>query len=224
MNIFELSPSPEFNAFNRALQKAQSKLIGDVSRNEIRSHIHRAITDAGYDIDVTIVETGDQPRDTVGVNGYYDDAADADGETAIELALVFHPDSQVISDMGSKWRELSVLLTDTWAHETIHVRQSTKRGWIPQRGTNPKHLPDHAAAAYLGNPDEVEAFAHNIASELLSTMSKVEALEFIKGRHTLDELKAASVDLFGYYEAFGSTDWSAMRKLLRKVTVYLEQM
>jgi len=100
---------------------------------------------------------------------YYSDL-DEDGLQSIEINLAYHSIKDHITISNLRFRRLCTLFADTVLHEIIHMRQFRKRRF--------KHLPDYASTArrekqrreqeYLGNNDEIDAYAFNIACEMLT--------------------------------------------------------
>ena len=81
---------------------------------------------------------------------------------------------------------------------------------------------------YLGNDDEIEAYAKNIASELIRKSDKETALTLLrmagKTAQYREKKNLLSPNLFGYFAAFDfDTGHPVIKKLLKKIFFYLER-
>jgi hypothetical protein len=104
------------------------------------------------------------------VGGAYYSDLDADHLQCIEINFSYHDIKDNIKITNHRFKRMCTLFADTVLHEIIHMRQFRKRNF--------KHLPDYASTArrekkrleqeYLGNNDEIDAYAFNIACEVLS--------------------------------------------------------
>ena len=79
---------------------------------------------------------------------------------------------------------------------------------------------------YLGNDDEIEAYAKNIASELIRKTDKETALTLLrmagKTAQYREKKNLLSPNLFAYFSVFGfDSTHPVLRKLLKKIWVYI---
>lgn len=104
------------------------------------------------------------------IGGCYYSSLDYDNEKCIELIISYNPFEDKLTISRHRFKQMSTLFADTILHEIIHMRQFRRREF--------KYLPDYASTAekrekrdeqsYLGNSDEVDAYAFNSACELVS--------------------------------------------------------
>jgi hypothetical protein len=104
------------------------------------------------------------------IGGCYYSCQDYDNEMCIELILSYNPFEDKLNITRHRFKQMSTLFADTVLHEIIHMRQFRRRDF--------KQLPDYASTAekrekrdeqkYLGNSDEIDAYAFNAACELVS--------------------------------------------------------
>ena len=102
------------------------------------------------------------------IGGFYYSGDDEDRTASIGLCLAYHPKEHHITMTSRRFSRFCIGFADTVLHEVIHMRQFRKRKFKP--------LPDYASTAsrtkqrneqsYLGNNDEIDAYAFNIACEL----------------------------------------------------------
>lgn len=102
------------------------------------------------------------------IGGAYYSDHDEDRLNSIEVCLAYNKTDKNIQVTAKRFSFLCIGFADTILHEVIHMHQYRKRKF--------KSLPDYASTAqrtkqrqeqeYLGNSDEVDAYAFNIACEL----------------------------------------------------------
>ena len=157
-----------------------------------------------------------EPND-VNVSAFYDPEKDEIHKIAIELILVTNSrDSHIIID-ESLFEIISTRLADTLAHEMIHMRQARARDFIIADIPESQNSELNETQQYLANPDEIDAYAHNIANELSEHPNPRDILSNPKSI-TLQH----SINLWAYLTAFNK-DLSnpIIRKLLKKVYRHL---
>ena len=105
--------------------------------------------------------------------------------------------------------------------KTAAVMQDTWKETSPASFSG-KVYKDKAERDYLGQPDEVEAFSYNIASELLRRHDKETIINAFR-TGDLSILKD-SVNFVAYLSSFEDTDNKTMRNLINKILKYLENL
>ena len=136
-------------------------------------------------------------------------------------------DPEVLLNLDEKmWKKFSNEVADAVQHEYLHMAQYRNRGFTKPSKYKPKvtkELKDfYNSQSYLGNSDEIEAYALNISSELLNKYrTKRKTIANIK---RLDKsLFTASPNLFAYFMAFNfDSRHPVIRKLIKKVLLYVE--
>lgn len=104
----------------------------------------------------------------VWVGGVYHTEYDMNREKAIELCFAYSLADTKLTYTGRRFNRLCNRIADVLLHEIIHMRQARKRKF--------KHLPGYSSTAestkqrqeqeYLGDNDEIDAYAFNMACEL----------------------------------------------------------
>lgn len=161
----------------------------------------------------------------VTVDGIFDTSVyvfggEYDTETnEISLNLwVYNSDDDYISINEDDWNTFKFNLTQTLVHEMIHQYQNIRREnstWIKHYLIEPKG-PMHKLSerVYLSDVDEVDAYSHDLAMEIkfyYPNESVNSVLNKIRNKKMLSTYKL-------YNNAFRTTDWFNIRKVLLKKT------
>ncbi len=121
--------------------------------------------------------------------------------------------------------ELSAHMAKVIVHELLHKSQATSRGFVKPR---PFKVSGTGAGTgeqeYLGKSDEIDAYGHNIAVELLKNYgSRKNSLTALRNFVRIPPDK--SPDLFGYLVAFGmDKNHPVLKKLVKKVILFLKEL
>ena len=172
------------------------------------------------------VEVGD-----MNMNASYDPIDDQEGFNHFEIELIFSKEDKTIAFSPEGVEAIKHRIVDVLEHELIHKDQYRGRGFKKQREFKPKKgLSDKVRRTreYLGNDDEIEAYAKNIASELIRKSDKDTALTLLrmagKTAQYREKKNLLSPNLFGYFAAFDfDTGHPVIKKLLKKIFFYLER-
>ena len=151
------------------------------------------------------------------INANYDPDRDELGKSSIELIIVTNPtDDQFILDKPL-WDLFVNRLADSLAHELIHMHQSRTRDFIPvEHKVHRKAFIDENLV-YLSDPDEIDAYAYNIATEL-----KEHPNPFLVFNNPAAVSVNDSINLWAYVQAFAKDIKNpTMKKLLKKVYKHL---
>jgi len=157
-----------------------------------------------------------QEKGIVYVGGMYYSDFDQAKQKCIEVTLVYNLCDKFLNYTKSKFDRTCSVLTDVVLHEIIHMRQYRRRNF--------KFLPDYASTAekteqrtqqeYYGNSDEIDAYAFNIACELLRRFKNdpnavEEYLSSIQSKRS-----KASHSLRAYLKAF---NWDYDHKIIKRL-------
>ena len=172
------------------------------------------------------VEVGD-----MNMNEAYDPIDDKEGLDHFEIDLIFSKEDKTIAFSPDGVENIKDRIVDVLEHELIHKNQYRGRGFKKQREFKPKKgLSDKITKTrqYLGNDDEIEAYAKNIASELIRKSDKETALTLLrmagKTAQYREKKNLLSPNLFGYFAAFDfDTNHPVLKILLKKIWVYIER-
>ena len=190
--------------------------------NELEKTLRRK-----YDVEVKVEKSSKVSSSSIVVNAWYDDDNDRTGDD-IPIRLNFIvSDPEVLLNIDEKmWHKFSNEVADAIQHEYLHMSQYRNRGFAKSSNYKPKikkELKDfYNSQSYLGNSDEIEAYALNISTELLN--------KYRTKRKTVANLKRldkslfkASPNLFAYFMAFNfDSRHPVIRKLIKKVLLYIE--
>jgi hypothetical protein len=199
-----------------------------INPTQVANHLKKIV---GNNTIISIVRGDDVESNHIGLMAYYDPDEDEDEEKPFELVLHFNRnDKQVIMD-NSEWREFASQVIEFLQHEIIHQHQYRSRDFIQNRPyrSNATDPAQKAAQEYQGNPDEVEAYAHNLASELMrKTQGNTDQVlrllrNFSNTAMSRDQAgKLLSPTLFGYFQDFGfNTQHPVLKSLMKKTYQYV---
>lgn len=211
------------------IAKTFDKFAGTpVTPSQVVSHLRKIV---GNNTIISSAKADTVDTNDIGLHAFYDPDDDEEEEKPFEIVLYFNTnDKQVVMDVKG-WREFASQVIEFLQHEIIHQHQYRSRNFIqnrPYRSTATD--PDQKAAQeYQGNPDEVDAYAHNLASELLrKTQNNTEQVlrllrNFSNTAMTKDQAgRLLSPTLFGYFKDFGfNTQHPVLKSLMKKTYQYI---
>jgi hypothetical protein len=180
---------------------------------------------AGQSTVITSELSEDVDPNTITMSAFYDPEEELDDRRPFELVLIFNPnDKQVL--MGKEdWQVFTEEVIEYLEHEMIHQAQYRSRGFLYNRKylSNSKDPNIKASQEYLGHPDEIDAYSHTLASELLrKTKDYDSALRLLKNfaRTAMTKDQAGrflSTNLYAYFKDFGfNTTHPVLKKLIKK--------
>ena len=155
------------------------------------------------------------------INAFYDLDADKNNECSIEVIIYHDIDTDMFFE-HSQVGQFLVQLYDAVVHELQHQQQGRKRKYHP----NPYVVDVECNKSYLGDPDEIDAYALSIAIELIRNLGRTRSIQYLHRASRLANIRPkglyASPNLFAYFETFERLDHPVIRKLLKKVFLNLE--
>ena len=212
----------------KAMAPARSKIVGkSVKPQNIAKVIERTVG-RKYDLEVTVEYAAGLDAGQMSANAYYDQEAELEGDPFIEIELLFSPKNKKGIDIdGEGFDELSKQMAKVIVHELLHQGQANARKFV---NTKPFKVTaafssNHAKSQeYLGNSDEIEAYGHNIAVDLLRNYgSRRNALTALRNFIRIGPEK--SPDLYAYLVAFGmDKNHSVLKKLIKKIILFLKEI
>lgn len=172
-----------------------------------------------FNIDVKHAEAGQVDQNDIELNGYYDGGLDEVGDTAIEVYLITNPMQDVMIVDGEQFDIIARKIADTLSHEVIHMSQFRARDFLEVERieyTDIEEDDEEDERWYLSSPDEINAYAYNIANELLEKNDLPVVLQ------KLNRLKDISIEdslnLWSYVNAFEkNTNHPVLKRLIKKV-------
>ena len=172
-----------------------------------------------FNIDVKHAEAGQVDQNDIELNGYYDGGLDEVGDTAIEVYLITNPMQDVIIIDAEQFDIIARKIADTLSHEVIHMSQFRARDFLEVERIEYSDIEEDEEEderGYLSSPDEINAYAYNIANELLEKNALPVVLQ------KLNRLKDISIEdslnLWAYVNAFEkNTNHPVLKRLIKKV-------
>ena len=104
----------------------------------------------------------------VWVGGVYHTEYDMNKEKAIELCFAYSLADRTLAYTGRRFNRLCSRIADVLLHEIIHMRQARKRNFksLPGYSSTAESTKQRQEQEYLGDNDEIDAYAFNMACEL----------------------------------------------------------
>jgi hypothetical protein len=178
-----------------------------------------------FNIDVKHAEATQVDQNDIELNGYYDGGLDEAGDVPIEIYLITNPMQDVMIIDQETFDSIARKIADTLSHEVIHMKQFRARDFLEIEKwdfeTAYEEGDDEYDEAeenrwYLSSPDEINAYAYNIANELLDRNSYPQVIE--KLNKVKDIAIEDSINLWAYVNAFSKdVNHPVLRRLIKKV-------
>lgn len=138
---------------------------------------------------------------------------------SIEIQLSINPKT-VLVDIPDMWPSLVFLLSQTIKHELIHHYQNFQRdcSFYKQYRYYSESYELGDERNYLSSYDEVEAYAHDIALEMIYYYGYNKSIQLLKTPRKIKKSRTLSM----YRKAYKNVDWSITKKaLLMKIYKWL---
>jgi len=162
----------------------------------------------GYEIKVE--------KNQVWVGGMYHTDLDMDREKSIEINFTYRDVNEPIMITTRRFNRLSNRIADVLLHEIIHMHQARKRKFkqLPGYSSTAESTKQRQEQEYLGDNDEIDAYAFNMACELNEKFSG----DITKIVAYFDEPQKGKRRYYDtwrmYLKAF---DWDSDHKILRRL-------
>ena len=179
-----------------------------------------------YNIPVKIKTVFESPLsdENIWVGGLYDSDLDNHGKRAITLLFNYTDRYEKIKLSYYQFRKLCYNITDIIFHEIIHLRQYRRRNFkdIPGYASTAELFRKRQVQEYLGDPDEIDAYAFNIACELYDIYKQDyrSILNYLNSDLT-DGRKKQTLYRMYLYTFDHNHNNSVIKKLKKKITHYL---
>lgn len=154
---------------------------------------------------------------------YYGTDDEYDIDRFIEVVFSYCLFDEYLTVTQYRWRRICTLFADTVLHEIIHMRQYRTRNWkdIPGYYSNAELAKQRKDQVYYGHPDEIGAFAFNIACELFDIFGS----NFQASTRYLDSKKCFKDKRSCYYRYLKTFDMNqnhtVLKRLKKKIIYYL---
>lgn len=172
-----------------------------------------------FNIDVKHAEASQVDQNDIELNGFYDGGLDEAGDVPIEIYLITNPMQDVMIIDDNQFEIISRKIADTLSHEVIHMSQFRARDFLEVERieyTDIEEDSEEDERWYLSSPDEINAYAYNIANELLDKNDLTVVMQ--KLNKIKDISIEDSVNLWAYVNAFEkNTSHPVLRRLIKKV-------
>jgi hypothetical protein len=154
------------------------------------------------------------------VGGMYHSDYDKKGYTRhIEIIFSYYFLQERLKLTNYKWKRICRVFSDVVLHEIIHMRQFRARNFklIPMYSSSAEKAKERKNQQYLGDRDEMGAYAFNIACELCDRF-KYNFKEIEKYLDTDSYKKHKRSDWFRYMKAFNQNhNHIIIRRMKRKI-------
>lgn len=163
-------------------------------------------------------------KNSVWVGGLYYATPDKFGKPSITVLLQFNPSNKTIKISEKNFRRMCWSIADTILHEIIHMRQYRRRNFkdIPGFYSHASSGKKRAEQTYLGHSDEIDAYAFNIACQLIDRFDYNEQKIVDYLNSDLDDKRKKSNGFKMYLEAFDHNHkHTVIKKLKTKIMRYL---
>ena len=171
-----------------------------------------------FNVDVKHAEATQIEHNDIDVNGFYDGGLDEGEETPIEIYLVTNPLQDIMIIDEEQFLSIGRRIADTLSHEVIHMRQYRARDFLEVETVQYKDMEteEEENKWYLSSPDEINAYAYNIANELLERNDLQTVKEILV---KVKEVKIQdSVNLWAYVTTFEKdVNHPVMKRLIKRV-------
>lgn len=178
-----------------------------------------------FNIDVKHAEATQVDQNDIDLNGFYDGGLDEAGDIPIEIYLVTNPMQDIMLIDEEQFGIIARRIADTLSHEVIHMQQYRARDFLEVETIEYTEFEDEEEENrwYLSSPDEINAYAYNIANELLDRHSYPQVIE--KLNKVKDIAIEDSVNLWAYVQAFSKdVNHPVLKKLIKKVYKSLDSL
>lgn len=104
----------------------------------------------------------------VWIGGVYHTDLDKDRQKSIELCFAYNPKDRTLEMPTRHFNRICTRIADVILHEVIHMRQARSRRFkeIPGYRSTAESTKQRLNQEYFGDPDEIDAYAFNMACEL----------------------------------------------------------
>lgn len=193
------------------LKRVKTQMVGNpLYADEIQQIFQEQLDPLG--VEVTTYPYGDDiGMNQITANGYFDateleleEELDIDAVLVdIELVLVLNSEDDPITINNKDWKFLEHQVTQTLEHEMIHREQAKKRigaDFMPIY--NQQMDEEQKRIVYLSDPDEIDAYANDVALDLLLHYTYMGAYarlrEYKQIRQEESPIFCEYVDTFGW--------------------------
>jgi len=149
------------------------------------------------------------------IGGAYYSSYDVDNQRHVEIVFSYNNTTSKVKLSDNRWSRMCSLFADTMLHEIIHVRQYRTRSFkdIPGYESTAYYARDRKEQEYYGHPDEMGAFAFNIACELYDKFGD----DFDAAKHYLDSNLSKRAKKSGWHKYMKTFEWNHNHPVIRSM-------
>lgn len=220
----EVSSTINQRGLTREMEKLKKFLNASTrSKSEIVKLVKKLL--APYDVYVNTDLSPAVPRNEIYISALFDPDLDEEDEPSIEIVLIFNSSDKKVTMSSSAVDHTVDSIVKAVAHEEIHRAQYRKRDYMDGRKYTKGKTQDQK---YYGNTDEIEAFSHNIATELLqyTKYDYKKARSLLRNYKKTSSIKLAngnlmSPDFYNYVNSFGVND-PVIKRLVKRIAHFID--
>jgi hypothetical protein len=166
-------------------------------------------------IKVTLKRDTTHEKGVVYIGGAYYSSFDIDQRRQIEIVFSYKDTSSKIKLSDARWSRMCRLFADTMLHEVIHMRQYRTRKFkdIPGYESTAYYARDRKEQEYYGHPDEMGAFAFNIACEMYDKFGD----DFDAAKYYLDSNLSKRAKKSCWHKYMKTFDWNHNHPVIRSM-------
>lgn len=202
----------------------ETKLVGQKMsipqfHNKVVNHIKKYLPIKFRRVQDPLVDLGH-----VWVGGCYYSDYDQHKQKCIEIVMAYNRDQKQITITKRRFTRMCLGFADTLLHEIIHMRQYRRRNFkvIPDYPSTANRQKIREEQSYLGCRDEIDAYAFNIACELMDKFNFKEREVITYINENQKGLRRAHNSYRMYLKAFGHDhSHPIIKKLKKRVVGYL---
>jgi hypothetical protein len=177
-----------------------------------------------YGVIVKQEANGNVPSNQIMIAALFDPDEDEQENDSMELTLLFNPKDSKLSMTPENVKETIDSIVKALMHEYIHKLQYRKRDYVSNREFKSRNNEKR----YYGNTDEIEAFANNIAYELVDFArgNKQKAAAMLRNFGTAASMRLSngnlmSPDFHNYAKYFGTSS-PTIKRLVKRIYHYID--
>ncbi len=221
MLLNEITQPNEMKQLEQQLQPWRDWLVqGSHTPQQIVDKLQNII---GNLAEVSLERSPNVDKGDMNASAYYDQDADQDGDTAFGIELYFSDKEDQRITINNP-DPLVDRVIDMMKHEMLHQRQAQARDYEDHSAGKDKRDGNYE---YMSRGDEIEAYAMNIADELVKKTSKKDAINLLRMANKTAQFKDEmgnflSPELFGYMAMWNfDSKHPVIKRLLKKIYQYI---
>ena len=164
---------------------------------------------------------------SMNIGAHYDPDKDEEGHLPIHIDLFFsNEDTNQLTWTRQGRKFFLYNLQDVMKHELLHMKQHRQRDFHPGKNGYDNRSMEYE---YMSRPDEIEAYAMNIADELTRHVGNEGAFELLRMAKKTAQFKNKvghflSPDLLAYFALFNwDTNHPVIKRLIKKIYQHIQE-